>query len=338
MDCGRPRQVSELWAALVRTTGLSNLPPPWRACERTGQHLGRGEVTRGTRAGASRASTTVLARRFRADPHEVGRIEGLGLDSLELAEHVDQGQQIEVRAGHEPEDVAPVSSSPRTSDPQPVTPDGTISNRVSSSTRASVGRDTAPGISLLMEWWTIHHRAALQSLARDARRSHRSVEGDVSPPTERERERKPRYYIRGIEIYDPIRSRPVWGGGGLARDFNNQNLIVHLGLGRASWQGTQGLPPPFRRPLRPSCDAVFAPIPTKSGASRASGWILGSWERRRPGPASDASRSLQKIVGAIVGAASRAGREHLQGSSPPDLHRRAGRRSRRDRARLCNMG
>ena len=39
-------------------------------------------------------------------------------------------------------------------------------------------RDTAPGISLLMEWWTIHHRGALQSLARDARRSHRSVEGD----------------------------------------------------------------------------------------------------------------------------------------------------------------
>ena len=134
----------------MRTTGLSNLPP-WRACERTGQHLGRGEVTRGTRAGASRASTTVLARRFRADPHEVGRIEGLGLDSLELAEHVDQGQHIEVRAGHEPEDVAPVSSSPRTSD------------------------------------------------ARDARRSHRSVEGDVSPHGERERERKRRYYIR--ELY-----------------------------------------------------------------------------------------------------------------------------------------
>ena len=81
MDCGRPRQVSELWAALVRTTGLSNLPP-WRACERTGQHLGRGEVTRGTRAGASRASLPVLARRFRADPHEVGRIEGIGLAFL----------------------------------------------------------------------------------------------------------------------------------------------------------------------------------------------------------------------------------------------------------------
>ena len=107
MDCGRPRQVSELWAALVRTTGLSNLPP-WRACERTGQHLGRGEVTRG-----------------------------------------------------------------------------------------------------------------------------------------------PERELRG--------------------------------------------------PLRPSWRAGFAPIPTKSGASRASGWILGSWERRRPGPASAASRSLQKIVGGIVG-------------------------------------
>ena len=56
----------------------------------------------------------------------------------------------------------------------------------------------------------------------------------------------------------------------------------------------------------------FSPIPTKSGASRASGLICGSWERRRPGPASAASRSLQKIVGA----ASRTGREHLQGSSP----------------------
>ena len=125
--------------------------------------------------------------------------------------------------------------------------------------------------------------------------------------------------------------------------------------------------PPFRRPLWPSWRAGFAPIPTKSGASKASRLILGSWERRRPGPASAASRSLQKttcheptcsssggragelddqgpahrgqrrtrrpgpasaasrslqkIVGAIVGAASRTGREHLQGSSPPDVHR-----------------
>ena len=48
-----------------------------------------------------------------------------------------------------------MSSSTRASDRQPVTPEGTISNPVSSSTRASV--------------------------ARDARRSHRSVEGDDSP-------------------------------------------------------------------------------------------------------------------------------------------------------------
>ena len=100
-------------------------------------------------------------------------------------------------------------------------------------------------------------------------------------------------------------------------------------------------PRPFRRPLCPSWRAGFAPIPTKSGASKASGWILGSWERRRPGPASAASRSLQKIVGAFVGAASRAGREHLQGSSPPDstlsrirgdLDVRVPRRSARARA------
>ena len=77
------------------------------------------------------------------------------------------------------------------------------------------------------------------------------------------------------------------------------------------------LPPPLRRPLCPSWRAGFSPIPTKSGASRASGLICGSWERRRPGPVSAASRSLQKIVVAIVGAPSRARREQLRGSSPP---------------------
>ena len=80
MDCGRPRQVSELWAALVRTTGLANLPP-WRACERTGQHLARRQ---GHQSGASRASTTVLARRFRADLREIVRIEGLERDAWKL--------------------------------------------------------------------------------------------------------------------------------------------------------------------------------------------------------------------------------------------------------------
>ena len=58
MDCGRPRQVSELWAALVRTTGLSNLPP-WRACERTGQGLDSWELgAAATRASVGREPVT----------------------------------------------------------------------------------------------------------------------------------------------------------------------------------------------------------------------------------------------------------------------------------------
>ena len=52
--------------------------------------------------------------------------------------------------------------------------------------------------------------------ARDARRSHRSVEGDEKPHKMRERHRqtatKPRYYIRGIEI--TAQTRPVFGGAG----------------------------------------------------------------------------------------------------------------------------
>ena len=98
-----------------------------------------------------------------------------------------------------------------------------------------------------MEWWTIHHRGALQSLARDARRSHRSVEGDEKPHKMRERHRqtatKPRYYIRGIEITAQTGLGRIGGGGGLARDFEHHHHVVHLGLGRASWHGTQGLPP-----------------------------------------------------------------------------------------------
>ena len=92
-------------------------------------------------------------------------------------------------------------------------------------------------------------------------------------------------YIRGIEITTHFGLGRTGGGGGLVSDFEHHHHVVHLGLGRASWQGTQGLPPPLRRPLCPSWRAGFAPIPTKSGASRASGLICGSRERRRPGPA-----------------------------------------------------
>ena len=59
-----------------------------------------------------------------------------------------------------------------------------------------------------------------------------------------------------------------------------------MGLGRARWHGTQGLPPPFRRPLCPSSRVGFAPISTKSGESRA--------ERAgRPGPAHRGQRRLE---------------------------------------------
>ena len=147
------------------------------------------------------------------------------------------------------------------------------------------------------------------------------------------RQRKRRYYIRGIEIRTHFGLGRTGGGGGLARDSYRQNHVVHLGLGRASWQGTQGLPPPLRRPLCPSWRAGFAPIPTKSGASRASGWICGSRERRRPRPAHRGPRRTRppaagtrsrpdtaEDCGRDCGAASRAGREHLQGSRPPDIH------------------
>ena len=82
-------------------------------------------------------------------------------------------------------------------------------------------------------------------------------------------------------------------------------------------------------------------IGDRAGELVAQGSIIQCRRARRPGPASAASRSLQKIVGAIVGAASRAGREHLQGSSPPDstlsriqgdLDVRVPRRSARARA------
>ena len=76
------------------------------------------------------------------------------------------------------------------------------------------------------------------------------------------------------------------GGGVLSSDFEHHHHVVHMGLGRASWHGTQGLPPPFRRPLCPSCRVGFAPIPTKSGESRA--------ERAgRPGPAHRGQRRLE---------------------------------------------
>ena len=138
----------------------------------------------------------------------------------------------------------------------------------------------------------------------------------------RERERqtatKPRYYIRGIEITAISGLGRFGGGGGLVSDFDHQNHVVHLGLGRASWQGAQGHCPHHFDGLSAR---LGAPVSSRSPRSRAHrghrAGFFGVGRACRPGPASAASRSLQKIVGAIVGAASRTGHEHLRGSSPP---------------------
>ena len=70
------------------------------------------------------------------------------------------------------------------------------------------------------------------------------------------------------------------------------------------------------RPVR----VGFAPIPTKSGASRASGWIL--WKSGAASTRASVGREpvTAEDCGSDCGAASRTGREHLQGSSPPDVH------------------
>ena len=105
----------------------------------------------------------------------------------------------------------------------------------------------------------------------------------------RERQRqtatKPRYYIRGIEITAISGLGRI--GAGVASPATSSTIIMSSTWASVVPAGTvpKDYPPPFRRPLWPSSRVGFAPIPTKSGASRASGWICGSRERRRPGPA-----------------------------------------------------
>ena len=94
------------------------------------------------------------------------------------------------------------------------------------------------------------------------------------------------------------------GGGGAIIMSSTWASVVPTGV-----EGTQG---PFRRPLCPSSRVGFAPIST-SGESRASVWIL----RSGPSELVDQGQHIEVVVGAIVGAASRAGRERLRGSSPP---------------------
>ena len=87
----------------------------------------------------------------------------------------------------------------------------------------------------------------------------------------------------------------VGGGGGLVSDFEHHHHVVHLGLGRASWQGTQGLTPTTSTTSLPVLARRVRADPHEVGRFEGIGPDL--WE---------------------LGPASRTGREHLQGSSPPD--------------------
>ena len=58
-----------------------------------------GKVPKDTTPTTSTASLPVLARRFLAGPHEIGRFEGIGPDFVGVGSGVDQGQR-RPRAGH----------------------------------------------------------------------------------------------------------------------------------------------------------------------------------------------------------------------------------------------
>ena len=139
---------------------------------------------------------------------------------------------------------------------------------------------------------------------------------------ERERERqtatKPRYYIRGIEITAQTGLGRFGGAGWPRQRLRAPSSCRPPGPRSCQMARYPRTTPPFRRPLRPSCDAVFAPIPTKSGASRASGWILGSWPsggdqgQRRP-RAGHSRRLWERLWGRRL----ELGANGYEGSSPP---------------------
>ena len=160
--------------------------------------------------------------------------------------------------------------------------------------------------------------------ASDASRSHRSVEGDEKPHGVRERERhtakKPRYYIRGFELTTHSGLGRI--GAGVASSATSSTIIMSSTW--ASVVPAGKVPKDYPHHFDGLSARPVASVSRRSPRNRAHrghrAGFFGVGRACRPGPASAASRSLQKIVGVIVGAASRAGREHLQGSSPPDVH------------------
>ena len=78
-----------------------------------------GTVPKDTAPTTSRASTTVLARRFLADPREIGRFEGIGPDLWELG-----AASTRASVGREPvtaEDCGSKCGSPASRSPYPAT-------------------------------------------------------------------------------------------------------------------------------------------------------------------------------------------------------------------------
>ena len=131
---------------------------------------------------------------------------------------------------------------------------------------------------------------------------------------------KPTYYIRGIEITAISGLGRI--GAGVASPATSSTIIMSSTWASVVPAGT--VPKDYPRHLDGLSARPVASVSRRSPRSRAHrghrAGFLGVGRACRPGPAAAASRSLQKIVGVIVGAASRAGREHLQGSSPPDVH------------------
>ena len=151
----------------------------------------------------------------------------------------------------------------------------------------------------------------------------------------RERERqtatKPRYYIRGIEITAQT-GLGRFGGGGVASPATSSTIIMSSTWASVVPAGT--VPKDYPRHFDGLSGRPRASVSRRSPRSRAhrghragfvevgSGGDQGQHIEVSAGHAHQLQglglgRTLQKIVGVIVGAASRTGREHLQGSSPP---------------------
>ena len=179
----------------------------------------------------------------------------------------------------------------------------------------------------------------------------------------RERQRqtatKPTYYIRGIEITAQTGLGRFGGAGGPRQRLRAPSPCRPHGPRSCQMARYPRTTPAISTASLPVLSRRFRADPhevgriegigpdlwklvsslTRASTSRAAGELVdqgpahrGQRRTRRPGPASAASRTLQKIVGAIVGAAYRVGHEHLRGSSPPRSPR-FWRRRRRSRSR-----